>query len=161
MWKIRRPVDTGGRGAMPPPIICQTCFWRCYKRSLIWQQFWQQFILAIHAPPIPVQLSTGLKIRMCMLSLRETAIYWCIVGELSSSIEFTLMWWEKHVSKFHTISLSSQLLVLILQKSYKRKSSTCQKHCFSDWLFLGYQIQIPDNDGSKSCCCWCNKEDNQ
>ena len=19
----------GGRGAMPPPIICQTCFWRC------------------------------------------------------------------------------------------------------------------------------------
>ena len=50
-----------GRGAMPPPIICQTCFWRFYKRSLIWQQFWQQFILAIHAPPpIPVQLSTGL-----------------------------------------------------------------------------------------------------
>ena len=46
-----RPVDTGGggRGAMPP-IIRQTCHWRCYKRSLIWQQFWQQFILAIHAP---------------------------------------------------------------------------------------------------------------
>ena len=43
-----RPVDTGGQC---PPIICQTCFWRCYKCSLIWQQFWQQFILAIHAPP--------------------------------------------------------------------------------------------------------------
>ena len=24
----------GGRGQCPP-IICQTCFWRCYKRSLI------------------------------------------------------------------------------------------------------------------------------
>ena len=23
---MTRPVDTGGRGAMPPPIICQTCF---------------------------------------------------------------------------------------------------------------------------------------
>ena len=46
-----RPVDTGGQGGQcPPPIICQTCFWRCYKRSLIWQQFLQQFILAIHAP---------------------------------------------------------------------------------------------------------------
>ena len=39
-----------GAGGQCPPIICQTCFWRCYKRSLIWQQFWQQFILAIHAP---------------------------------------------------------------------------------------------------------------
>ena len=48
-----RPVDTGGRGqgGNAPPIICQTCFWRRYKRSLIWQQFWQHYILATHAPP--------------------------------------------------------------------------------------------------------------
>ena len=58
-----RPVDTGGQGGNAPPIICQTCLWRCYKRSLIWQQFWQQFILAIHAPPIPVQLSMGLRLK--------------------------------------------------------------------------------------------------
>ena len=35
-----------GAGGQCPPIICQTCFWRCYKCSLIWQQF----ILAMHAP---------------------------------------------------------------------------------------------------------------
>ena len=46
-----RPVDTGGGRGVLPPIIRQTCLWRCYKRGLIWQQFWQQFILAIHAPP--------------------------------------------------------------------------------------------------------------
>ena len=40
----------GGQGGNAPPINCQTCFWRCYKSSLVWQQFWQQFILAIHAP---------------------------------------------------------------------------------------------------------------
>ena len=36
--RILRPVDTGGQGGQEgqcPPIICQTCFWRCYKRSLI------------------------------------------------------------------------------------------------------------------------------
>ena len=51
-----------GQGGNAPPIICQTCFGRCYKPSLIWQQLWQQFILTIHAPPpIPIQLSTGLE----------------------------------------------------------------------------------------------------
>ena len=47
-YQVRRHWGAGGQC---PPIIRQTCFWRCYKRSLIWQQFWQQFILAIHAPP--------------------------------------------------------------------------------------------------------------
>ena len=69
---VSRPVDTGGGGrGQCPPIICQTCFWRCYKRSLIWQQFWQQFILAIHAPPIPVQLSTGLTVSK-LLAMRQS-----------------------------------------------------------------------------------------
>ena len=59
---IHRPVDTGGQGGNTPPIIRQTCFWRRYKRSLIWQQFWQHYILATMPPPPPisVQLSTGL-----------------------------------------------------------------------------------------------------
>ena len=47
-----RPVDTGGgQGGNAPPIICQTCFWRRYKHSLIWQQFWQHYILATMPPP--------------------------------------------------------------------------------------------------------------
>ena len=64
-----RPVDTGGgRGGNASPIIRQTCFWRRYKRSLIWQHFWQQFILAIHAPP-PFQFSC---LRAC--SYEESAV---------------------------------------------------------------------------------------
>ena len=59
-----------GAGGNAPPIICQTCFWRCYKRSLIWQQF----ILAIHAHPFQFSCLRAWVDVACMNWLRRPEI---------------------------------------------------------------------------------------
>ena len=83
----------GGQGGNAPPIIYQTCFWRCYKRSLNWQQFWQQFILAIHAPP-PFQFSC---LRACVSLI---FLFWSVRAWFKFPGAWLLGNWSSWIGKY-------------------------------------------------------------